>query len=295
MNVIDVGNGTPIVLIPGVQGRWEWMRPALEALADDYRVITFSLADEPSCGGRFDETRGFDCYVEQVGDAMDAVGVRKAAICGVSYAGLIASAFAARHPDRVSALVLVSAIPPSWAPDARVRFYLRSPRLMTPLFMLASLRMFREIAAAVPGFASAARVALGHAATALWHPFSPVRMARRVRLLSSVSLREGLARLRVPTLVVTGEPALDRVVPVSRTHEYLQMWPHARQSVIAHTGHIGLVTRPKEFARVVGTFVDSVGPAEAGLHGQGGGPDIRAEGRHARSVRLQAHQEKRVG
>ena len=259
MKIVDVGHGTPIVLIPGIQGRWEWMRPAVDALAQTHRVITFSLADEPSCGARFDEGRGFDGYVEQVGDAMDSAGVHEAAVCGVSYAGLIASTFAARHPDRVCALVLVSAIPPTWAPDARVRFYLRAPRLMTPLFMLASLRMYREIAAAVPGFANSVRVAVRHAAGALLHPFNPVRMARRVRMLSAVKLREELARVRVPTLIVTGEPSLDRVVPVSRTQEYLQLWPHARQAVVAHTGHIGLVTRPDEFARVVGSFVDENG------------------------------------
>ena len=31
--IVDKGHGTPIVLIPGVQGRWEWMRPTVDALA----------------------------------------------------------------------------------------------------------------------------------------------------------------------------------------------------------------------------------------------------------------------
>ena len=148
MNVIDRGDGTPVVVIPGIQGRWEWMRPAIDALAQRCRVITFSLADEPASGGWFDQRRGFQCYVEQVREALDAVGVRNAAICGVSYGGLIAAAFAARYPDRASSVVLVSALPPSWKPDARVRCYLRAPRLLSPLFVLASLRMYREVAAA---------------------------------------------------------------------------------------------------------------------------------------------------
>ena len=99
MKIIDRGGGTPIVVIPGVQGRWEWMKPAIDALAQRCRVVTFSLADEPSCGGRFDEARGFDSYVDQVRDALDAAGIDAAAICGVSYGGLIAAAFAARYPD----------------------------------------------------------------------------------------------------------------------------------------------------------------------------------------------------
>ena len=48
MKIVDRGGGTPIVVIPGAQGRWEWMKPAIDVLAQRCRVITFSLADEPS-------------------------------------------------------------------------------------------------------------------------------------------------------------------------------------------------------------------------------------------------------
>ena len=57
MKLIDVGSGPPLVMIPGIQGRWEWMKPAVDALARRCRVITFSLADESSSGGRFDEKK----------------------------------------------------------------------------------------------------------------------------------------------------------------------------------------------------------------------------------------------
>ena len=87
MKIIDRGGGTAIVVIPGVQGRWEWMKPAIDTLAQRCRVITFSLADEPTCGGAFDETAGIGSYVDQVRDALDMAGVQRAAICGVSYGG----------------------------------------------------------------------------------------------------------------------------------------------------------------------------------------------------------------
>ena len=118
MKIIDVGSGPPVVLVPGIQGRWEWMKPAVDALATRCRVLTFSLADERTCGASFDAAHGFDCYVDQIREAMDQAGISSAAICGVSYGGLIAAAFAARHPERTFALVLVSAIPPSWRPDS---------------------------------------------------------------------------------------------------------------------------------------------------------------------------------
>jgi pimeloyl-ACP methyl ester carboxylesterase len=257
MRIVEFGSGVPVIVIPGIQGRWEWMRPGIEALARQCRVITFSLLDERSCGGDFDERRGFACYVDQVREAIETAGVASAAVCGVSYGGVIAAAFAAAHPERVTSLVLVSALPPSWRADRRVRFYVKAPRLLSPLFCLASLRLYREFAAARRHHGQAVAAAVAHAWTALTHRFSPSRMARRVTLLDRArsGLVDAIRAVDVPTLVVTGEAALDRVVPVVMTRQYLAMWPHARAATIDRTGHLGIVTRPDEFAAVVGPFV----------------------------------------
>ena len=256
LNIIDRGSGTPIVVIPGVQGRWEWMLPAIDSLAQRCRVITFSLADEPTSGGVFDERQGFWSYVNQVREVLDTVGLTRATICGVSYGGLIAAAFAARYPDRTTCLLLVSALSPSWKPDARLKFYLRAPRLLTPLFMVSALRLYKEIAAASPGTVPSVRAGTLHAWRALTHMFSPSRMARRARLVESIDLRPDLSRVVAPTLIVTGEPGLDRVVPVATTLQYAQIWPHALVTTLARTGHLGLTTRPMDFARLVVPFAE---------------------------------------
>jgi 3-oxoadipate enol-lactonase len=256
MNIVDVGSGAPVVIVPGIQGRWEWMRPAVDALAAHCRVLTFSLADEPSCGWALDEAAGFSAYIEQVRQVLDARGVRAAAICGVSYGGLIAAAFARRYPERVTSLVMVSAIPPAWKPDRRVRFYLRAPWLLSPLFMVGSLRMYPEIAAATPGVVPGLIAAARHALNVLAHMFSPGRMARRVHMLEVVNLTDGLERVDVPTLVITGDAELDRVVPVALTKQYLQIWPRAQSITLPRTGHLGSITKPAEFARVVGEFLN---------------------------------------
>jgi len=264
LKVVDVGAGPPIVIVPGIQGRWEWMKPAVDALSSRCRVVTFSLADEPSCGGRFDPSRGFDCYVEQIKDAMDLAGLSTAVVAGVSYGGLVAAAFAARHPDRTAGLVLVSAIPPGWVPNARVRFYMRAPRLLSPLFLIGSLRMYKEIAAARSGVLPGMATAIRHGLNALAHMLSPARVARRVRLAESVQLDRALAAVRLPTLVVTGDAALDNIVPVHLTEEYSRLWPHAERVTLERTGHIGLITRPDAFAAAVGSFVE--GHARSGGH-----------------------------
>ena len=231
------------------------MRPAVDALSKQCRVITFSLADEPTSGASFDESAGVWSYVQQVSDVLDARGLRAATICGISYGGLIAAAFAARHTDRVSALILMSAIPPSWRPDRRAAFLMRAPMLLSPLFCVGSLRMCPEIFAArgtLPGVAFSAQ----HIGNVLANMFSPRLMARRARLVASLDVERELALVRCPTLVVTGESALDRVVPVALTRDYLRIWPHATEAVFERTGHLGTITRPDEFTRLVGQFAE---------------------------------------
>jgi len=258
MKIIDRGSGTPVVLVPGIQGRWEWMQPAVDALSRQCRVITFSLADEPTSGASFDEASGFDCYVSQINDALDTAGVPSAIICGISYGGLIAASFAARYPNRTLGVVLASPIPPSWGPDARVRFLMRAPRLLSPVFCVNSLRLFVEMVAAREGLRSAISFAARHLVAVAKYRFSPALMARRVRLLDGNHLETELTQLRAPALIITGQADLDRVVPVSLSREYLRLWPHASASTIVRSGHLGSVTRPEEFADLVVRFADTI-------------------------------------
>jgi pimeloyl-ACP methyl ester carboxylesterase len=261
VQTIDLGAGAPIVIVPGIQGRWEWMKPGVEALARRCRVVTFTLAKAPPHAVWPSGARGLDGYVEQVEQAMAAARLDRAVICGVSYGGAIAAAFAARHPERTDGLVLVSALAPGWTPNARARAYLRAPRLFLPLFMLNSLRLYGEIAQASGTVLSSLRVSARHVFTVLTHMFSPVQMARRVSLLASASSASELARLKLPTLVVTGQDGLDRVVPTRHTREYLRLWPHAEHATISRTGHLGIITRPDDFAEVVGAFVERASAA----------------------------------
>jgi pimeloyl-ACP methyl ester carboxylesterase len=252
VNLIDLGHGAPVFLIPGIQGRWEWMKPTVRALAAQCRVLTFSLADEPTAGAAL-ETTSFDAYVTQVNQALDQARLERAVICGMSYGGLIAAAFAARHPERVSGLVLASALPPTWQLNDRARFYLRAPRLLAPFFCLASVRLYPEIAAASSGRWAGAMVAARMGARAIRYPFHPTRMARRATLAPEID-DSRLDGLRVPVLVVTGEDTLDTVVPPRLTMEYVRRWPHAQHEILPRTGHLGAVTRAGEFAGLVAPF-----------------------------------------
>lgn len=256
--MVDRGSGTPIVLIPGLQGRWEWMRPAVDALSKHHRVITFSLCDERTSPFPCDPQRGFDNYVAQVDAVLQHAGLDRAVIAGVSFGGLIATEFAARHPDRVSALVLASALHTSWQPDERQRRYLNAPTLMSPLFVAtAPQRMRSEMAAALPTIGERLRFALTHTARVVMAPTTPSRMARRIEWARAHHFADPHA-VHAPVLLVTGEPGLDRVVPVDVTRRYLKEFNQAEHVVLKRTGHIGLVTRPDAFAGVLERFVNGV-------------------------------------
>jgi pimeloyl-ACP methyl ester carboxylesterase len=254
--MIDVGSGSPIVLIPGLQGRWEWMRPAVEALARHHRVISFSLCDERTSPFPCDPARAFDNYVAQVGTALDRAGLAQAAIAGVSYGGLIAAEFSARHPERVSALVLASALHSGWQPNDAQQRYLKAPRLMSPVFVAtAPGRMNPEVAAAIPRLGPRLRFMAGQGARIALAPASPSRMARRVAWAAGHHFADPRT-IRARTLVMTGEAGLDRVVPVQVTEQYMNELQSAQRVVLERTGHIGLVTRPDTFAEILGRFVD---------------------------------------
>src|SRR5437773_11480143 len=125
--MIDVGSGPAIVLIPGIQGRWEWMRPAVRALAVHWRVLATSLPGEPGearCAGE-----SFDELVSHIDRLLDDARISSAVICGVSFGGLVALRYAARRPQRVRALILVSTPGPRWTPASHQARYLRRPIL----------------------------------------------------------------------------------------------------------------------------------------------------------------------
>ena len=256
--MIDKGSGPAVVLIPGMQGRWEWMAPAVDALAMRCRVVTYSLCGEPGSEWDLDPAIGFDNLTRQLEETLNRAGVDRAVLCGVSFGGLVALRFAAEHPERTAGLALVSTPGPSWRADARVRRHVRWPRLLAPWFVVTSpLRLMPEIAATFGHGARAATFFVRHSARVAAAPLAPTRTAERVRMLMALSPAADCVRVGAPTLVVTGEPALDRVVPADGTREYVRAIPGAEHVVLERTGHIGLVTRPERFAAIIGGFAET--------------------------------------
>jgi pimeloyl-ACP methyl ester carboxylesterase len=274
MEIVDRGSGPPLVLIPGIQGRWEYMRPAVDALAACFRVVTFSLdgtvrlqpdttsekaphttsekAPDTACNG-------LDDYAAQVAAAMDAKGIERATICGVSFGGLIALRFAARYPARCEALVLASTPRPALRLRRRHQIYLRAPWVFGPVFLAESpFRLRPEIVVAIPDPRARLRFALHGLRTLVSAPVSLRGMASRAQLIIGADLAADCECITAPTLVVTGEARLDHVVPVEGSSEYTRRIPNARAVVLERTGHLGSITRPDAFTEIVRAFTAGV-------------------------------------
>jgi len=244
MEFVDRGSGPPLVLIPGLQGRWEYLRPAVDALSQSFRVLTFSL---PSSD--------LDGYAGQIAAMMTAAQVERATICGVSFGGLVAVRFAASYPARCAALILASTPKPRLRLRQRHQLYLRAPWIFGPIFLAETpFRLNPEICAAIPDATARRRFSMRSLRTALSAPVSLTQMAARARMISMEDVTPDCTRITAPTLVVTGEAHLDHVVPVEGSSEYLRLIPNARGAVLERTGHLGSITRPDAFAGLVRAF-----------------------------------------
>jgi pimeloyl-ACP methyl ester carboxylesterase len=258
MRIVEKGSGTPIVLVPGVQGRWEYFRPAVDALAQRCRVVTFSLCGELGCPP-IERQKGIDNFSDQITAALDARGIERAVICGVSFGGVAALRFAAVRPERTLGLVLASTPGPGFHLKRRHRIYVRAPWLFAPVFLAETpRRLRREIGAAIPEPGARVRFAWWQLRTIVRAPVMLGRMARRAALIGTVDFAGEAARVQAPTLIVNGEAALDYVVPPATTSAYARLIPDARAITLEHTGHLGSVTRPDAFASIVGEFVTSL-------------------------------------
>lgn len=245
----------PIVIIPGIQGRWEWMRPAIEALRPGCggRISTFSLNEEDGISDPFEQ------WMSLIERERERLGGRPMVLIGVSFGGLVAVRYAARHPQHVAALVLVSTPSPQMRLGSFEQGMVENPLTRLPLFAIRGVkRLAPEVIAAMPTWRERLLFALSYGWTVISNPAGPTRMARWVKAWQAADIACECSRITAPTHLITGEPRLDRVVPVQSTLHYLTLIPGSTFSRLSHTGHIGLVSRPHDFSALVNEFLDAI-------------------------------------
>jgi poly(3-hydroxyalkanoate) depolymerase len=250
------GNGPPLLMITGLGASLDLGAPfERELTACRVQAVSF---DAPGVGESSPyrwppRMPGIARTVERM---LDVLGYDRVHVLGVSLGGVIAQQLAHQAPHRVRRLILAATGPGLGGVPG-------SPRALLPL---ATPRRYyqpdyyRRIAGRVYG--GAAR----RDPDALLHG-SPARFIERPTLrgyLGQIYAITGwtslpwLRTLQQPTLVLAGDD--DPIVPLVNGRILARCIPRARLQVVAGGGHLFLLERPAEMARLIATFLRSEPP-----------------------------------
>src|SRR5947209_2870055 len=105
-------DATPLLLSHGFSASADMWRTNVPALAERRRVVAWDLrgharSDAPADPALYSHALS----VDDMAAVLDAAGVERAALCGMSLGGYLSLSFRLAHPERVAALVLVDTGP----------------------------------------------------------------------------------------------------------------------------------------------------------------------------------------
>jgi len=256
------GEGTPLVRaanwLTHVDHDWNssvW-RHWLVDLSRNHRLIRY---DERGCGlSDWDiEPPTFESWIRDLEAVVDSAGVERSPLIGISRAGPVAIAYAMRHPERVSKLVLYGTYVQGRVARATNDEQVRLHRAQVELARLGWGRddpTFRQV------FTSQF---MPQASRELWDEFNELQRrtvsAENAALIlevgASVDVREEATQLRVPTLVLHARD--DRRAPFEQGRLAASLIPHSRFVALESSNHILLADEPAwgVFLREVEAFL----------------------------------------
>jgi 3-oxoadipate enol-lactonase len=243
LEVVEIGKGEPIILVPGLAGGWKLLAPLARKLAKRNRVILYGFRDElDPLSSR--PARQIGDYARDLTGLIGELGLERPTVFGVSFGGAVALEFAVEEPHRVGRLILSGV-------EARFRSTLASTiaRRVLERFPLPGdnpfvNQFFNLFHGGKPGPGPIPRFIVERC----WETDQGV-MARRLAMLEGFDVSDRLWRLDAPTLVVAG--TRDVVVPTARQKTLAGSIAGARFESIEDAGHVGFLTHSADVARHV--------------------------------------------
>lgn len=224
------GSGSPLLLIMGATYSAKMWYPALDALATRHRVLCF---DNRGTGDS--STTRVASMADFAGDAravMDAAGVERAHVYGVSLGGVIAQELALESPERIRSLILgCTGILSSDKP--------RAPKSIDRLFRLPR-RLLLRMSKGGYGPACSPEAAARDRAVLLADKVDRVGLVAQQDALRAYAVEpEQVATLTMPSLVLHG--TADQLVPIVWGKELAATLPDSRFIEYDGAGHNYLV------------------------------------------------------
>ncbi|MEU7837414.1 alpha/beta fold hydrolase [Nonomuraea sp. NPDC049129] len=248
----SAGTGLPVVLLhafPLSSAMWLAQR---EGLARSCRVITPDLRGFG--GSRLgEEEPSVEVMADDVARLLDAEGIDRAVIGGLSMGGYVTMAFCRRHPDRVQGVILADT---KASPDPEPARANRE-RIAQAVLSGGSAVLVSEVLPALIGPTTKERRAMvfgrvkGLVQSA---PPGAVAWAQRAMAGRPDSF-DTLAALKVPLLVVVGEE--DELATVADAEAMARAVPDGRLEIIPKAGHLTAVEQPEAFNAAVAKFLDT--------------------------------------
>ncbi len=248
-----VGEGPPLVFVHGAAEDGRVWQPQLAALADEFTVVAW---DEPGAGRSSDVAADFGLadYANCLAALVEALGLGRAHVAGLSWGGTVVQELYRRHPGLVGSLILVDTYA-GWAgslPEEEVRARVEGARRMLEA-------PAEEFDPTLPGlFAGdppAEFVALLEGIAADVRPDS---LSTQLSVMAAADQRDLLPRIAVPTLLIWGE--FDVRSPLRVASQFEQAIPDAKLVVIPACGHVSHLERPKRFNEAVREFCRAHSP-----------------------------------
>ncbi len=255
------GHGPAVILLHGYGESGDMWAPLAARLARDHTVIVpdlrgMGLSSHPA-GGYDKKTQGGD-----VAGVLDALKVEKVDVVGHDIGNMVAFAFAAEHPDRVTKLVLMDAPVPGVGPWEEIlknpllwHFRFGGPdmeRLVKGRERIYLDRFWNEFSADPKTFDEASRqhyAALYARPGAMHSGFEQFHAFDQDAIDNKAFLAKG--PLTMPVLAIGGEksfgPTMAVVMHAAATN--------VQGAVIAHSGHWLMEENPTDTVKVVGEFL----------------------------------------
>jgi pimeloyl-ACP methyl ester carboxylesterase len=245
--------GTVFLLTGADSNRLTWYKQ-LNVFGRSFRTIAVDYRDT----GDSDPVSEPYTIADLADDAvfvLDALGVQRAHVVGISLGGYVALQMALHHLERVEKLVLVSTsvtfIPPS--PDIMAQMR----RLQQDQHVGAGERLQHVLAmVTAPGYFESHPEDWDRIAEwASYRPQSEEAALRQVQACLTYDMSGQLDHIQIPTLVVHGE--LDPRVALENAHFLAEHITGARLLLYPNTGHLVIIERAEEFNQDVLAFLGS--------------------------------------